>query len=222
MKPTEPLGHSRRIMAVFVLACALLAGCRTQGQTTALIAGTAAWGAYAPSQEIQQIHYLGVFDPAEQVPPTVYRVRVRGQASFLCFTKFASGWVPAEVVDSLGKKIEFEGNGYGVSMTAVENAVPEAKLTPGKGLFVAGPEGFRPVPKNSRLVIMMGADASGFFEGIQTALGNVTAASLEKRDEDLNRLIFEALVSVKAERERLTDLQENIASDAYLEKEAQP
>ena len=37
----------------------------------------------------------------EQVPPSVYRVRVKGQASFLSATKFASGWVPADLVDSL-------------------------------------------------------------------------------------------------------------------------
>jgi hypothetical protein len=32
---------------------------------------------------------------------------MHGQASFISFAKFASGWVPAGLVDSLGSNISF-------------------------------------------------------------------------------------------------------------------
>src|SRR5437879_5604100 len=75
-----------------------LSGCASPAGTYALGAvGATVLGAQSPNNEIEVIYYLGVFDPQDQLPPTVYRVRVHGQASFISLTKFASGWVRAEL-----------------------------------------------------------------------------------------------------------------------------
>lgn len=52
--------------------------------------GTTLLGARTPANEIEQIYYLGVFDPQEQLEPMVYRVRVHGQASPISGMKFGS------------------------------------------------------------------------------------------------------------------------------------
>ena len=63
--------------------------------------------AQTPSSSLEQVYYLGVFDPQEQLPPTVYRVRVRGQGSALSTTRYASGWVRSEFIDSLSTVAKF-------------------------------------------------------------------------------------------------------------------
>ncbi len=91
-------------MAVIALIIVLaLSGCGSISPLDNLIYGTGATtllGAHSPNNEIQQTYYLGVFDPQEQVPPTVLRVRVHGQASFISNTRYASGWVKASTVSS--------------------------------------------------------------------------------------------------------------------------
>ena len=106
-------------LAVLTAAlCVIQAGCATLEQNVAAgVLGTTVLGARTPAQEIEQIYYLGVFDPQEQVPPTVYRVRVHGQASIISNMKFASGWVHANLIDSLGSHIEFDREGGRVSIT---------------------------------------------------------------------------------------------------------
>lgn len=54
-----------------------LSGCDTTGAIIGGIAGITVLAGLSPSNEIDQVYYLGVFDPQEQIPPTVYRVRVR-------------------------------------------------------------------------------------------------------------------------------------------------
>ena len=61
-----------------LLVAPVIAGCSDE----AFIGGTLGLtlvGAVTPSHEIQQIYYLGAFDPQGQVPPTVYRIRVHGK-----------------------------------------------------------------------------------------------------------------------------------------------
>ncbi len=45
-----------------------------------------------------------------------------------------------------------------------------SKLTIGRRLMQFGPEGFREVPKDHRLVIMMGANPEDFFKAMDMAL----------------------------------------------------
>src|SRR6266849_1933566 len=66
------------ILAGLACAVVLMNGCATPAQTAGAIAGGVVGvtiaGGYSPGNEIEQVYYLGVFDPQEQVPATVYRL----------------------------------------------------------------------------------------------------------------------------------------------------
>ncbi|MEW6669040.1 MAG: hypothetical protein AB1512_27845 [Thermodesulfobacteriota bacterium] len=166
-------------------------------------------GARSPSHEIQQIYYLGVFDPQDQVPPTVYRVRVHGQASFISWVNFASGWVPADLVDSLGSNISFEKS---TQQLKIDRAGSKelVSLQTGRRLVLFGPEGFREAPRNHRLVVVMGSSPEKFFQAIDQSLGEVSQAIEAKKDSALNQKLFAALMKVSRERERLDELIKDI------------
>ncbi len=188
---------------------AMLLGCHTPEGTVALGVGVAAGlGGYAPSHEIEQIYYLGVFDPREQVPPAVYRVRVRGQASLISNVKFASGWVRAELVDSLGTKLSF-----GTETDLLEAANSEsllAQIHTQRKLVLFGPEGFRPAPKNHRLVLVMGTSPASFFEAVDQALGSVATARAEQSRAKLDRELLQALQALRADEARLASVRDDI------------
>ncbi len=198
--------------ALVVLALAGLgSGCATTSATIAAGIGGTAFLAHSPNNEIEQIYYLGVFDPQEQVPPTVYRVRVHGQASAISFTRFSSGWVPAEVIDSLGTSIRFEKAGGELKIEDTEkmnNALPT-----GRKLVLFGPEGFRPAPKDHRLVIVMGSNPEGFFRAIDESLGMVSEVKVQQHNLKLQQDVFEALLQISNERQRLEELVKDIDAD---------
>jgi hypothetical protein len=185
------------------LVASLATGCNSVPQNIALgaVIGTGV-GAIIPAHDIEQIYYLGSFDPQEQVPPALYRVRVRGQASIISWMRFGSGWVPAELIDSLGSSVEINKTDGKIVMTKAE-AGQLSKLTIGRRLMQFGPEGFREVPKNHRLVILMGADPEAFFNAMDKALGSVNQAQLDQDSRALNSLLFEALTKVRAEQQLL-------------------
>lgn len=139
---------------------------------TAFVAGS-------PAQEIEQIYYLGVFDPQEQVPPTVYRIRVHGQASFISNMRFGSGWVPAGLIDSLGTNIGFNDGSISIDQ---ESSDKLSSIQTGRRLVLFGPEGFREAPEGHRLVIVMGSSPEEFFNAIDRSLGVVNQAIAEQRN----------------------------------------
>lgn len=209
-------GSGRDILAAALLVGALGAsGCTTNDIVGGTI-GATLLGANSPSQEIQQIYYLGAFDPQGQLPPTVYRIRVHGQASFISFVRFASGWVPAQFIDSLSSNVKF-----GAEKTAGIEIDSEAsgklsKLTTGRRLMLFGPEGFREAPKDHRLVVVMGSSPDEFFSAIDESLGTIAqlrAAQKQRDDADtlergaLDRDMFSALAHVKDQRNRLEALR---------------
>jgi len=169
---------------------------------TALLSGM-------PSTEIQQTYYLGVFDPQEQLPLTIYRVRVHGEAS-LGSAKFASGWVPASLIDTLGSNVGINPESGKVEMTAAAQA---SAFKIGRRLMQFGPEGFRETPANHRLVIVMGSDPSGFFSAIDQSLGTIAAASQAGRSADLERLLYKAMVQLVDERRDLEKLIGDVNDD---------
>jgi len=215
----------KRMMAVGGLAllagalCLAQAGCATVEQNVAAgVLGTTLLGARTPAQEIEQIYYLGVFDPQEQLPPAVYRVRVHGQASIISGMKFGSGWVHASLVDSLGTQMEFVKDSGRVSITRGDED-DLAALKTGRRLMLFGPEGFREAPKDHRLVIVMGSSPDKYFEAVDKSLQVVSKAMAEQRNEGVNRLILELLVQIKSERDRLAVLTEDVRSDFGQEEE---
>lgn len=184
-----------------LLSVLLVTGCNSLPQSIAL--GTVVvtgFGAAVPGHDIEQIYYLGSFDPQEQVPPSLYRVRVRGQASLIGWMGFGSGWVPAELIDSLGSSVSINKADGKIMIAKAEND-QIAKLTIGRRLMQFGPEGFREVPKDHRLVIVMGSNPEDFFQAIDEALGAVTTAKAAQDNNALNRLLFEAMITVQAEKQ---------------------
>ncbi|MCH7936672.1 MAG: hypothetical protein IH994_06230 [Proteobacteria bacterium] len=206
---------SRKIRSVVVcLSVLALAGCDSLEKNIVLGAvGATLYGARTPSHEIQQVYYLGSFDPQEQLPPTIYRVRVHGQASILSSTKFASGWVPAEVVDSLNTNIGFDVNDRkkpNVKITKGEEDL--SKLETGRRLMQFGPEGFREAPKDHRLVIVMGASPKAFFEGISNALGQVSTLKKERVHSALRTQLFDDLITLRNRQQKLDALEKEISA----------
>lgn len=114
-----------------VAVAAAIAGCNSPWPYVGAAAGAAALGGQAPTNEIEQVYYLGVFDPQEQIPQAVYRVTVHGQGSFISQTKFASGWVPANLVDTLNQSIGFDEQGrFSVGAKSGDAIPADSKPTP--------------------------------------------------------------------------------------------
>lgn len=214
-----PTAHPpiRLVSFVFLAAIAsqITTGCvglSPQESAAVVVGGITAstlLGGQAPNNEIEQTYYLGIFDPQDQLPPTVYRVRVHGQASFISRTKFASGWVPANVLDALGSSTTLEKEGV-----KIEKADAEFKtFRTGRRLVLFGPEGFREAPANHRLVILMGSSPEAFFQAIDESLGVVAQVTQERGSVELERFLFETLVIVRNERTQIDQLTQNIKAD---------
>ena len=200
------------------IAVCLTTGCNSVPQNVALgaVIGTGV-GAIIPGHDIEQVYYLGSFDPQEQVPPALYRVRVRGQASIISWMRFGSGWVPADLIDSLGSSVEINKKDGKITMTkAGQDEL--SKLTIGRRLMQFGPEGFREVPKDHRLVIMMGANPEDFFKAMDMALGSISQAKLDQDSQVLNGLLFKALTKVQAEKQ-LVEAQLDVAKEQFPEEQ---
>lgn len=183
------------------LVLIVLTGCSTEQVVGGTVAATLV-GARSPTNEVEQTYYLGVFDEKEQLPTQVYRVRLRGQASAISFTKFASGWLPAEVVDSLGTTISFEKDKNTVSVQRDPSLTDQAVPT-GRKLILFGPEGFRKAPAGHRLVVVMGSSPETYFDTINQSLGAIAAVTQAQAPAISDRELFQSLVRLKAERERL-------------------
>jgi hypothetical protein len=194
------------------LACGL-SGCSSSWGTAAIVAGGTAIGAQAPTNEIEQIYYVGIFDPHEQLPSQVYRLTVRGQASFISQTHFASGWVPASFVDSLGSNVTVDQGGNVQINKSSEDIL--ANLSTGRRMMLFGPEGFREAPADQRLVIVMGSDPSQFFQGIEGAMGyaaQIKASTTQPANDTPTRDMATALKAASVEQGRLQDLQDDLDS----------
>ncbi len=124
--------------------------------------------------KLRQIYYFGIFDPSEQLPPSVYRIRVRGTSDWFSRINYAAGWVPAKFVDSLGTTIRFEEGS--LAFENAEGESHEVQLKTGRRLMLWGPEGFRESPADHRLAVVMAASPEDFFGAIDDALGQLSAA----------------------------------------------
>lgn len=195
-----------------LVAVQLFGGCSSDPATRNALAGVGVVVAgVLPSTNLEQVYYLGVFDPQDQIPPTLYRVRVRGQASALNFTRYASGWVHADLIDSLSTSVKFTSKELDAGVDVKKASAEEYKaFTPGRRLVMFGPEGFREAPPNHRLVIAMGSSPEKFFNAVDQALGNVAAVTQGSSGPDLQRGLFKELLRLKSERERLEDLSADV------------
>jgi hypothetical protein len=201
----------QRISTFCVAAIAgALAGCTTPAQNIALVTTTTVLGAQAPGQEIEQVYYLGIFDPQEQVPEAVYRLTVHGQGSAIGLMRFASGWVPANLVDTLNTNIGFNKDSGAVEVTNKQDA-SQSSIATGRRLMLFGPEGFREAPKDHRLVIVMGSSPEAFFGAIGDSLQAINQVSLENKNSAASQSLMNERLRLEAERARLQDLKAEIA-----------
>jgi hypothetical protein len=191
-------------------------GCNSPYTYAATAIGATIVGAQSPSHEIEQVYYLGIVDPHEQIPTAIYRLTVRGQASFISNTKFASGWVPAQLVDSLNSHIGFEEKGPGVATTQPANSDQLSRIQTGRRLVLFGPEGFREAPRDHRLVIVMGANPDAFFQAIDQALGTLATVQQDSSNARVKALMVEAIAEVNAERARLDALQKDVDAQVAI------
>jgi hypothetical protein len=194
----------------------LTAGCSPEGMITGTVGGvtfSTLLGARSPTHEIQQVYYLGVFDPREQVPPSIYRLTVHGQSSFMSATKFASGWVPAAMADSLDSHIQFNEKSDKLEFSSGDNKIE--KLKTGRRLVLFGPEGFREAPKDHRLVVVMGSNPEAYFQAIDEALGVMAGLIKERTRTPLeeNQAIIDEIMKIGDEQKSLTITRNEIQKD---------
>lgn len=197
-------------------AAVLLAGCDHVPTRNAGAAAGVLVAAHIPTTQFQQVYYLGVFDPRDQVPPMIYRLRIQGQASMLNRTNFASGWVHANVLDSLSPAPGHDATLNELSGRGGNGKTGEAKsaLT-GRRQVMFGPEGFREAPKDHRLVVVMGSDPSGFFGAVDRALGTVAEATQGvTASAELTRLLLDEQALLRAEGKQLAALAKAVAASA--------
>jgi hypothetical protein len=197
------MGPARRIAAA--LASLWLCGCNTVVAVAGTIA-TVGVGAMVDGHEIGQIYYVGVLDPHEQVPPALYRITLRGESSVVNSTKYASGWIDAGLVDSLSTKIGFDDAGS----IAVENSDKKLALKTGRRMWVFGPEGFRKVPENHRLVIVMGSSPQAFFAAVDQTLGELDLARRLDAGQVAAEETIAMLRSLDAQLAELSKLEESL------------
>jgi hypothetical protein len=206
----------RQAALLLALGC-LLSGCSMLDGAIAGVAGATLIGARSPSHEIEQVYYLGVFDPDDQVPPSLYRLTVRGQASFISAVQFASGWVPAQLVDSLETRIQFKEKSTELEFTTGDPG-RHAKLTPGRRLMLFGPEGFREAPADHRLVVVMGSNADRYFQSVEQVLGAVAAAKREQAltPEARQADVIKRLLELSEEQGRIQRLKADFGATGAL------
>ncbi|MEM1330118.1 MAG: hypothetical protein AAGG07_06120 [Planctomycetota bacterium] len=201
-----------RLALAAILVIAPITGCSTEGVIIGATAGAVATTAYlgaTPGNEIEQVYYLGVLDPQEQVPPAIYRVTVRGQSSAISSTKFASGWVRSDLVDSLQSSASFDENGGGASVSG--NALG-GSIASDRRLVMFGPEGFREAPKDHRLVIMMGSNPDAYFRAVDSALGVIAQAELKERDGQIAAEIAGLQSRLSNDARRVSELALDLSS----------
>jgi len=192
-------------LALAGLAAAALAGCGSTAGNVAMGTGaTTAIGGMIPENGIEQTYYLGIFDPRDQLKaPQFYRVRVRGQASILSRMNFQSGWVRADLIDSLSSspiQISSDGSVSGVSATSTAGS----SISMGRHLMLFGPEGFREAPTDHRLVIVMGASPEKFFSAIDESLGMIARATQQPAGGvDAKQKLMQELARINVDQARL-------------------
>lgn len=176
-----------------------------------IVGGGLVFGGMAPAQELEQIYYLGVFDPQDQLPRAVYRLRVRGQSSFINGMRFGSGWVPAPLVDTLSGQIGF-ANKAGLDIKT-SGGTDMPALQTGRRLVVFGPEGFREVPRDQRLVIVMGASPEAFFSAVDKALGALGADLSDSAKAELRVELAKEMGNARTDRSRIEDVERELKDE---------
>lgn len=178
------------------------------GLAKGLFMGGAGLLASCSATEVETTHYLGVFDPQQQVTQELYKLEIKGCANFASNADFASGWIPAGVADLVSEGIESKRTEGGavVGHRTAEGDVPEAVVKPSRQFFEIGPLAVSKAPQDHRFVVVMGSDPDFFFQkmGLLTTLGeDPDAASLGSRGG--------LSLAVGSERVAVSEAQDSVA-----------
>lgn len=216
MKLLQP---GRAVLLGVLCLTFVLSGCKRE-EIAAGIVGGGIVAATTPSNDLRQIYYLGVIDPAGQLPPTLYRVVVKGQAGTGSSMRFASGWVPAYLIDSLNTRLIFDKNEKrpkvvfdrpGDCGDGARSSEPDCLLKEvfgsGRRSVQFGPDGFDVAPEDHRLAIVMGSDADAFFQAIDESLAFLTGGAVEQDRARIRAQINELLLSLKSEEAELNRIE---------------
>mgnify|MGYP003575554489 CR=1 FL=1 len=200
------LSHAFPTSLAALAVLASLAGCGSltvaqRNQVAGLVAATV--GSTTPNADLEQTYYLGSFDPQDQIPPAIYRIRVRGQSSLLSSVRFASSWVPAEVVDALTGAISIDPKSGALD---VNNDARVSGIASGRGMVMFGPEGFREAPRNHRLVIVMGTSPDTVQQAFASALGTVAKVRSGESSVAFDRNIIDVLSGLSSEKNDLRSI----------------
>jgi len=125
--------------------------------------------------KVRTTHYLASFDPEDQVPPELYKIQIRGDASAFSNVKYGSGWVPASQADLL--EVDVRQNDQGrVEITG--NSAKGVSVTARRRFFEIGPAGVSTQPQDGRFVVVMSANPDYFFQklGMLTRFGKDDSA----------------------------------------------
>lgn len=211
--PVERALRTGQLLALLPI-CWLLGGCATNWQTASLAVGAVtAVGGQAPTHEVEQIYYLGIYDPEEQLPQQIYRVKVHGQSSLLSNVRFSSGWVPAKLVDTLDVSLNFDQERNRLTLQPSSNHADIAALQSGKKHVLFGPEGHRVAPKDHRLVIVMASSAEKYFDTITDTLDQVSKFQTQTDNSRVVRELMLELSRRSLEREKLEQMQRRFPDD---------
>jgi len=197
---------ARLAMPLLLGMAALLSACGAISSANRALGSGLIGGALTPGSDIEQTYYLGNFDPRGQLPPSIYRIRVRGQASALSATRFASSWVPADVVDSLTGIVSNDAGRGDPKVTSDPNS-RSTLAGAGRPLVMFGPEGFREAPRNHRLVVLMGSNPEAVEQAFASALGTLATVRFGQSGANLERSTFTLLIQLGQEREQLKAIQ---------------
>jgi hypothetical protein len=158
---------------------------------------------------VKETFYVGRFDPLTQLPEELYRFRLKGSSGCLSSVRFASGWLPAEMVDPLDTQLTISPKGkVGVDAGDENN---KAHVEAYRTMRLFGPEGFVEVPKDFRLCVIMGSDPGEFFR-MSTALLSAkdTSSLLGAGAEEMSlarKKGIDELARIEAELEKVENVK---------------
>ena len=173
-----------------------------------ICAVTALWslvlGLGCGSTQVETTHYVGVFDPYEQVAQELYRVKIRGNSPWYSSFKFGSGWVPASVADLLALDVS---PGEDTTWSYTDPGTKTSPVSARRRFFEMGPLGVSTEPLDSRFVIAMGSDPDDFFRRISllTRYGQAGDPALQTQRRKVLEAVAKQREALLGKREKLSD-----------------
>ena len=142
-----------------------------------LLAGCAA-------TRLNEYYYHGTYDPEAQLPQEVYRYRVNGFAGNFSSLKFASGWLPKDMVDPLDTQLKFDKDDK-IGTTSNTKGTFDSF----RPLYIFGPEGFRKAPQDHRFCIVMSQNPEKIFQMAAKFSGRKSEQQLKNEQTVVNGLL---------------------------------